>query len=149
MEICGIERAHHPQPPLETKTQKGTQSKAAVSNSCSRFLFSCKLPNKNSTKTKNRILIHCYPKINYFKWKSYEPAVRREKRTRSPSLISSKTLHPSQVILGFWFRLEVSFELSIVICYLSSLLRSISTVRGNQFVSGQEGRRCGNRILKP
>lgn len=49
--------------------------------------------------------------------KTNEPAERRAKTRRSPSLMSSKTLQPSQVTLGFW--IEPGWELfwGILILY--------------------------------
>lgn len=98
---------------FETKNRKDNQSRVVNNNSCSQFSESCTNPltkinykrvleNWNLHNIRSRFII--------LYLRTYEPFESRAKTNRSPSLMSSKTLQPSQVTLGF--RTESSWRLS-------------------------------------
>lgn len=102
---------------LETKNQKDNQLGVAESMSYSQFSMSCKTHQPKKTHwnfpwqfSLNKMQKNPQKRTNFWRRKkTYEPAERRAKTKRSPSLMSSKTLQPSQVTLGFW--IESDWEL--------------------------------------
>jgi hypothetical protein len=77
----------------------GIQSRAVKSNSYFQFSRSYKLRKK---KLKHSLILAMEQRKKLKVQETYEPAVNRENTRRSPSLMSSKTLQPSHVTLGFW-----------------------------------------------